>query len=121
MKHWDVLLVLGTRSFFKWPWCLLEIAHATKYKVPIIMVNVKNVGFDAESDGGFDASAALQYIQNLEETLGTDSPEAIGMLHEHLGPDLTSLKVACTTALESFAQAGDKQLCEAWQIHLLHA
>ncbi|MFL2885600.1 MAG: hypothetical protein ACJZ48_01490 [Candidatus Pelagibacterales bacterium] len=95
----DVMLVLATKGFVKRPWCLLEVVHAARLRVPIIVVEVKN--------GGFDAAEAQQYVEDLEETLGADDPEALELLHEYLGPDLTELKTACANAFGVVGKGGN--------------
>ena len=89
----DVMLMLGTKGLFSRPWCLLEVVHSARLKVPTIIVEIKNSGFDAKE--------SQRYIDNLEETMGTDDPSSLDLLHEHLGQDLTELKAACTAVLTS--------------------
>ena len=96
----DVMLVLGTKGLFTRPWCLLEIVHSARLKVPTIIVEIKNSGFDAE--------ASQRYSDNIEETMGTDDPSSLELLHEHLGEDLTELKAACTAVLTSFTENGKR-------------
>ena len=100
----DVMLMLGTKGLFSRPWCLLEVMHSARLKVPTIIVDIKNSGFDAKE--------SQRYIDNLEEMMGTDDPSSLELLHEHLGQDLSELKVACTTVLTSFNEIGKRQL--AW-------
>ena len=95
----DVLLILGTKGFITRPWCLLEIVHATRLKVPIMIINVKN--------SGFDSSEAQCYVEDLEDSMDEEDLE---LLHEHLGPDLHELKVACTAALVAFSEDTKTQL-----------
>ena len=96
----DVMLVLGTKGVFTRPWCLLEIMHSARLKVPTIIVEIKNSGFDAKE--------SQRYIDNLEETMGTDDPSSLELLHEHLGQDLSELKAACTAALASLTENGKR-------------
>ena len=97
----DVILLLGTKGLFTRPWCLLEIVHSARLKVPTIIVEIKNSGFDAEE--------SQRYIDHLEETMGTDDPSSLELLHEHLGQDLTELKAACTAVLTTSTE-NDKRL-----------
>ena len=96
----DVMLLLGTKGLFTRPWCLLEIVHSARLKVPTIIVEIKNSGFDAE--------ASQRYSDNIEETMGTDDPSSLELLHEHLGQDLAELKAACTAVLTSFTENGKR-------------
>ena len=96
----DVMLVLGTKGLFTRPWCLLEIVHSARLKVPTIIVEIKNSGFDAKE--------SQRYIDNIEETMGTDDPSGLELLHEHLGQDLSELKAACTAVLASFTENGKR-------------
>ena len=98
----DVMLVLGTKGLFSRPWCLLEIMHSARLKVPTIIVDIKNSGFDADQ--------SQHYIEHLEEIMGMDDPSSLELLHEHLGSDLTELKVACMAVLTSFNEIGNRQL-----------
>ena len=41
------------------------------------------------------------------ETLGADDPEALELLHEYLGPDLTELKTACANAFGVVGKGGN--------------
>ena len=70
----DVMLVLGTKGVFTRPWCLLEIMHSARLKAPTIIVEIKNSGFDAKE--------SQRYIDNLEETMGTEAPSSLELLHE---------------------------------------
>ena len=97
----DVMLMLGTKGLFSRPWCLLEVVHSARLKVPTIIVEIKNSGFDAEE--------SQRYIDHLEETMGTDDPSSLELLHEHLGQDLTELKAACTAVLTTSTE-NDKRL-----------
>jgi len=96
----DVMLMLGTKGLFTRPWCLLEVVHSARLKVPTIIVEIKNSGFDAKE--------SQQYIDNLEEAMGTDDPSSLELLHEHLGQDLTELKAACTAVLTSLTENGKR-------------
>ena len=96
----DVMLVLGTKGVFTRPWCLLEIVHSARLNVPIIIIDIKN--------GGFDASASQSFVDDLEEKMSYDDPSGLELLHEHMGSDLTELKLACTAAIRTFT--GKKQL-----------
>ena len=42
--------------------------------------------------------------------MGTDDPSSLELLYEHLGQDLSELKVACTAVLTSFNEIGKRQL-----------
>ena len=97
----DVMVVLGTKGYITRPWCLLEIVHATRLKTPIVVLDVKN--------GNFDVDESLSYIDCIEEKMGADDPASLELLREHLGPDLTELKQACTAVLTS-TQVASKQL-----------
>ena len=97
----DVMVVLGTKGYITRPWCLLEIVHATRIKTPIVVLDVKN--------GNFDVDESLSYIDRIEEKMGADDPASLELLREHLGPDLTELKQACTAMLTS-TQVASKQL-----------
>ena len=96
----DVMLVLGTKGLFTRPWCLLEVVHSARLKVPTIIVEIRNSGFDAKE--------SQRYINNLEETMGTDDPSSLELLHEHLGQDLTELKAACAAVLTSLIENGKR-------------
>ena len=96
----DVMLVLGTKGLFTRPWCLLEVVHSARLKVPTIIVEIRNSGFDAKE--------SQRYIDNLEETMGTDDPSSLELLHEHLGQDLTELKAACAAVLTSLIENGKR-------------
>ena len=94
------MLLLGTKGLFTRPWCLLEIVHSARLKVPTIIVEIKNSGFDAEE--------SQRYSDNIEETMGTDDPSSLELLHEHLGQDLTELKAACTAVLTTSTENGKR-------------
>ena len=96
----DVMLMLGTKGLFTRPWCLLEVVHSARLKVPTIIVEIRNSGFDAKE--------SQRYIDNLEETMGTDDPSSLELLHEHLGQDLTELKAACAAVLTSLTENGKR-------------
>ena len=98
----DVMLVLGTKSVFTRPWCLLEIMHSARLKVPTIIIEIKNSGFDAKE--------SQHFVDNLEEAMGADDPSSLQLLYEYLGQDLTELKAACTAALASITEKGKKRL-----------
>jgi len=98
----DVMLILGTKGLFSRPWCLLEVMHSARLKVPTIIIDIKNSGFDTKQ--------SQHYIDHLEEIMGTDDPSSLELLHEQLGQDLTELKLACTAALASFSAIGKRQL-----------
>ena len=98
----DVMLMLGTKGLFSRPWCLLEVMHSARLKVPTIIIGIKNSGFDAKQ--------SQHYIDHLEEIMGTDDPSSLELLHEQLGQDLTELKLASTAALASFSAIGKRQL-----------
>ena len=83
----DVLLVLATRGVLTRPWCLLEIMHASKLKLPTIFVEIQN--------GGFDAQEMLGFIDDLENVIG----EGLETLHQNIGNDLTPLKAAVKASL----------------------
>ena len=99
----DVMLMLGTKGLFTRPWCLLEVVHSARLKVPTIIVEIRNSGFDAKE--------SQRYIDNLEETMGTDDPSSLELLHEHLGQDLTELKAACAAVLTSLIENGKRLSC----------
>ena len=82
------MVVLGTKGYITRPWCLLEIVHATRLKTPIVVLDVKN--------GNFDVDESLSYIDCIEEKM---DPASLELLREHLSPDLTELKQACTAVL----------------------
>ena len=98
----NVLLILGTKGFFTRPWCLLEIVHGARLNVPIIIIDIKN--------GSFDAEESQHFVDDLEVTMGANDPSGLELLHEHLGPDLTELKAACTAVLRAFTEKGKKKL-----------
>ena len=98
----NVLLILGTKGFFTRPWCLLEIVHGARLNVPIIIIDIKN--------GSFDAEESQHFVDDLEVTMGANDPSGLELLHEHLGPDLTELKAACTAVLRAFTENGKKKL-----------
>jgi hypothetical protein len=91
----DVMLILGTKGYITRPWCLLEIVHSARLKVPVVIVEVKN--------GNFNVDESQHYINNIEEIMGTENPSGLDLLYEHLGEDLAELKVACTQALQDFS------------------
>ena len=82
----DVFLVLATKGYITRPWCLLEIVHATRLNTPVLLIDIKN--------GGFDAKEMKKYVDNIEEMMGADNPDGLELLREHLGQDLSELQEA---------------------------
>ena len=64
----DVLLVLATKGYITRPWCLLEVVHAARRSVPILLVDIKN--------GGFDAAETQAYVDQIEEAMGVCPPDS---------------------------------------------
>ena len=90
----DVFLVLATKGYITRPWCLLEIVHATRLNTPVLLIDIKN--------GGFDAKEMKKYVDNIEEMMGAENPDGLELLREHLGQDLSELQEACTRMLDPF-------------------
>ena len=92
----DVIIVLGTKTVFTRPWCLLECLHATRRNVPVVIIDVLN------SPAKFDVDEAEAYIDNLEEKMDEADPDGLAFLNEQLSNDLSELKAAVLTILNDF-------------------
>ena len=67
--------------------CLLELLHAKRHNIPMMMIEVK--------DAGWTYAEARSFVDELESTLPLRNPNAMQTLEEYLGTqDLTELKEA---------------------------
>ena len=100
----DVVLVLGTRSVFTRPWCLLECEYAARLGTPVLVVEVKKSGFSIDE--------SREYIDNLETSMDA---QGVALLREHLGNDLTNLKKAVHSILSSHETAKAQSRELTWE------
>ncbi|KAL1503142.1 hypothetical protein AB1Y20_011204 [Prymnesium parvum] len=88
----DVLVLLATKGVLSRPWCLLELLETVRKRIPVVIVQLRN--------GGFDYEQAHAFSDDLVNALSKVNPEGLDFLQQRLGdPKLTELKLAISRIL----------------------
>ena len=91
----DIIVLLGTKGVLTRPWCLLEILHAHRKQVPVLLVGVSGRGFDIDEQ--------LEFANDLESNMMRLNPDGIPVLHKEMHTtDLSMLQTALVATLEKF-------------------
>ena len=76
------------------PWCLLELLEASRRGVPVVPMLI-------EAQEAWDPVAMRRFAANLEGELAELNPDALEMLHEHCGADLSGLQSVITAVIDA--------------------
>eukprot|EP00966_Prymnesium_polylepis_P060041 1392681-Prymnesium_polylepis.1 len=88
----DCLLLLATKGVLTRPWCLLELLQTAQKGIPVVLVQLKN--------SGFEYGEARKFVTNLTSEMMTVNAPGLDLLHNRLGDDLGPLQKACTDMLD---------------------
>jgi hypothetical protein len=90
----EVLVLICSAGVLTRPWCLLELLEASRRRVPVVPLLI-------EAPEAWNPAAMRRLAANLEGELAALNPQALPMLHEHCGNDLSELQSVLTAVIDA--------------------
>ncbi|KAL1523059.1 hypothetical protein AB1Y20_018019 [Prymnesium parvum] len=98
----DCILVIATEAYLTRAWCLLEVLHAARFEIPVVVVGLAGKTWNVPK--------MRDFVNNMESRLSRDELEL--KLYKHTDRDLSELKTAVHAILDQWSQQDEDERLE---------